>query len=662
MGIVNAPSNCRVAFELFGDPVQSFLHRIGAEYSDIRCERRRNRDSRNQYQGHCQGKYPFHILILRTILTVLLKGLKSQSLPNRVRYHTSKLGGRMRIRILAVVVMFGLMAGTAAPQTTIHPDARAVLQAAAKAMGADRVQTITITGAGTTRVFGQSWMPPSFTVNNPGADEDFPRLDMPSYTRVIDYAARYSREELVRRQGNNQTRGGGGIPIQGDQRQILVNSGNFAWNVNADNSVVAQPAQAEQRLMEIILTPHGFIKAALEAKDASAVTLMMNGNDLGRNAGPGGRKVTYVAFSTMNGKYRVGGSIDDQNLVERTFTWLGNPIMGDLFWQYDFTAYRDMAGIKFPGVLHAHWGDIRAEPHHGIEIQVSNITLNTPVADKEVPAAVRTATVAPVRAEGTQLAPGIWKIGGGSHHSIAVEFADHITVIEAPQNEERSIAAIREIQRVIPNKPIRNLVVTHHHFDHSGGVRTYVAHGATLITHENSREFFDRHVLGHAFPRTMQPDILSTYYPRFAADRLPVFNTIEAPRGNTRINPLAAASRAKLVLTDGKQTIELHSVTGLDHTGDMLIAYLPNERMLVNADLFSPPAAGAAAPMPNQSMQALRDNITRLRLDVGRHVGIHGDVSTHQQFMKIVGPAAPAGGGGRGGGGARGGGGQRGQQ
>jgi glyoxylase-like metal-dependent hydrolase (beta-lactamase superfamily II) len=554
----------------------------------------------------------------------------------------------MKTKVLVVLTVFGLMVGTATPQTVVHQDVRAVLQAAAKAMGVDGVKTLTITGSGTTRAFGQAYAPPSFGGNSP--EEDFPVLDMPSYTRIIDYDAKYSKEELVRRQGNNPTRGGGGIPIQGDQKQIFVNSGNYAWNVNPDNSIVPQPTLGEQRAVEIALTPHGFIKAAMEAKDTSAVTLMMSSDDptIGKNAGPGGRKVTYVAFTTM-GKYKVSGSIDDQNLVERTQTWIGNPVMGDLFWQWDYTNYRDMAGIKFPGVLHAHWGNIRAEPHHGIEIRVSNIALNTPVpGGVAVPDAVRQAKVAPVQVASQQLAPGVWRIAGGSHHSVAVEFKDHIAVIEAPQNEDRSLAVIRETQRLIPNKPIRYLVMTHHHFDHSGGVRTYVAHGAILVTHEANKQFLDNHVLGHAFPRTMEPDILSTYYPRFAADRLPIYETI---------NPRTAATRSKFVLSDGDKSIELYAVTGLNHTTDMLIAYLPKEKILVNADLYSPPAQGAPAPMPNQSMTALRNTINRLRLDVARHVGIHGETSTHEQFMSIVGAAGAGGGGGRGAGG-----GQRGNQ
>ena len=89
----------------------------------------------------------------------------------------------------------------------------------------------------------------------------------------------------------------------------------------------------------------------------------------------------------------------------------------------------------------------------------------------------------PVRVTTEKLADGIWYLTGGSHHSVLVEFADHVALIEAPQNEERSTAVIAEVKKLTPTKPIRYLVNTHHHFDHSGGLRTYVAEGATIVTH-----------------------------------------------------------------------------------------------------------------------------------------------------------------------------------
>jgi glyoxylase-like metal-dependent hydrolase (beta-lactamase superfamily II) len=39
------------------------------------------------------------------------------------------------------------------------------------------------------------------------------------------------------------------------------------------------------------------------------------------------------------------------------------------------------------------------------------------------------------------------------------------------KTEARSLAVIREVKKLIPNKPVRYLVSTHHHWDHLGGVR-----------------------------------------------------------------------------------------------------------------------------------------------------------------------------------------------
>jgi glyoxylase-like metal-dependent hydrolase (beta-lactamase superfamily II) len=523
----------------------------------------------------------------------------------------------MKARVLVVITVLGLMVGTATPQTVAPQDVKAVLQAAATAMGMNNLRTIQYSGTGTIRIFGQS-----YSVN-----EDWPRLDMPAYTRTIDYGAMYSKEEITRRQGNNPPRGGGFQPLQGDQKSIAMTSGKYSWNVNPDNSVTPAPADAEQREIEIILTPHGFIKAAMEAKDATAVTLMMalDDNTIRKTAGPGGRKVTYVAFTAL-GKYKVSGAIDDQNMVERTQTWIGNPVLGDLVWQFDYKDYKDFGGVKFPSNIHQHAGDIRNTTHHGIDLNMTDVKPNVAVAAVTVPDAVRNATAQPVRVESQKVADGIWLIAGGSHNSVAVEFKDFITVVEAPLSEERSLAVIKETQKLIPNKPIRYLVMTHHHFDHSSGIRTYLAQGAILVMHQMDKDYFDK-LAFYPYPRMMQPDLLSTYYPRFASNKFPVFETV---------NP-SPENKAKLVLSDGKRTMEMHHVQGLNHAADMLMVYLPTEKILVNADLYSPPAPGAAAPPPNPSMITFNQNIKRLKLDVATHLPIHGRMGTNDEFVKIMG-------------------------
>jgi len=225
-----------------------------------------------------------------------------------------------------------------------------------------------------------------------------------------------------------------------------------------------------------------------------------------------------------------------------------------------------------------------------------------------------------VRADSTRLAEGVWLIGGGSHNSMAVEFRDWVAVVEAPLNEARSLAVIDEVTRIIPNKPIQYVVNTHHHFDHSGGLRTYLSMGTTIITHPANRDFYVN-VMLYPGSRTLQPDRLSQFYPMYMTSRRPM-----------RIETVGQ----KYVLSDGVRTMDLYPVTGINHSQTMLVAYLPKEKILLNADLYTPPAQGAAAPAATPGMRSLQANIQRLKLDVAQHVPIHGRAGTHEEFVQIV--------------------------
>ena len=193
-----------------------------------------------------------------------------------------------------VLVIAGILVGGAASAQ----DARTVLRAASQAMGdASRLESIQYSGTGWMAAVGQSYSP----------DEDWPRFEVTAYTRTIDYDVPSSREELTRRQGNYPPRGGGGTPLQGDQRQVLLTSGRYAWNMN-DDVAAPQPAAAEVRQIDIWMSPHGFLKAALEADDATAVALKLEGRDM-----------TIVSFTAMD-KFRVNGTINEDNhaTVSRT--------------------------------------------------------------------------------------------------------------------------------------------------------------------------------------------------------------------------------------------------------------------------------------------------------------------------------------------------------
>jgi len=499
----------------------------------------------------------------------------------------------MATRLWLSLSLAALMAVSAPAQ-----DARSILQAAAKAMGVENMRSIQYTGTGWQGMVGQNFAP----------DVDWPRVDLTSYTRTIDFDTMSSREEYVRAQGNNPPRGGGaGFPFLNPQKVVNFVSGGSAWTLNAQGQPVAQPDAAELRQVEILTTPYGFVKGAM-APGANAT--MVTRNEYGQ-------RVTVVSFVAL-GKYRINGTINAQNMVQRTQTWIPNPVVGDLYYENVYTNYRPVNGVQVPRFhQHQDYDDGGSVPNvsggdHAFGLEtISSVQVNVN-AGIAVPDAVRTAKPQPGRVETQKLGEGLYLLAGGSHNSVAVELADHVAVIEAPLNEARSIAVINEVYRLIPNKPIRFVVNTHHHWDHLGGIRTYVHEGATVVTHEGNKPYYQE-VL-RARPWVLQPDRFALHPPEEWSEGY-IFETM----------------REKYVLTDGSRVVELHSIQGLPHVGGMIIAYIPREKIVVQADLYN-----AAATAPNANARALQANLQRLRLDVATIVGIHGMPATMAQFMGLM--------------------------
>jgi glyoxylase-like metal-dependent hydrolase (beta-lactamase superfamily II) len=293
----------------------------------------------------------------------------------------------------------------------------------------------------------------------------------------------------------------------------------------------------------------------------------------------------------------------------------------------------------FPQLVHVHQGDPRLNPAHNYyELRINAVKANVPVTTMAVPNAVRTATAPPVRVESTKLADGVWMLGGGTHNSLLVEFKDFVAVVDAPNNEARSLAIIAEANKLAPDKVIKYVVNTHHHFDHSGGLRTFFSQGTTVVTHDSNRDYYVD-ILFHPAAWTLQPDRMSIYNPMYMISRRPP--PIETTGGDTR-------GTAPFVLTDGVRMVEVFHVQDMayetgdgsfrqgNHSADMLMAYLPKERILFNADLYSPPAQGAQPPAtPTGAMKTLRQNMVKLKLDVAQHVPAHGRVGTNDEFMKM---------------------------
>jgi glyoxylase-like metal-dependent hydrolase (beta-lactamase superfamily II) len=444
-------------------------------------------------------------------------------------------------------------------------DAKAALAAAAKAMGSENLNAITIYGSGANYNLGQS--------NN--ANGAWPRNNVSDYVRSIDFTQPASRATGVTF----------GAPVTG---------GPPAQGVFQQNITPANTAWAQQ--LEIWITPWGFLKGAA-ANNATA-----------QPQATGARKTTVVTWMSpqkapSGAAYKVVGYLNARNEVERVQTWLENPIFGDMLVEATYSEYRTGEnGVKYPAaIVQTRGGQPTFDAQIlGIRVNPSNIAaLVTPPAGGGRGAGQGGPPAAAAGPTSEKLADGVYRING-AYNALAIEFKDHIVLFEGgPQNEARSLAIIAEAKKVIPNKPVRYSILSHHHFDHSSGLPAVVAEGATIVTGDVNKAFLLKAL---SAPRTLAPDAMS----------------------RSGKKPKVEGVVDKRVLQDETRTVEIHEIKGLPHADGMLVAYLPKEKLLVYADMFNLPTA--ENPVPNPPVvgtQVFLENIDRLRLEPERIMSVH---------------------------------------
>ena len=500
----------------------------------------------------------------------------------------------MRRILVGTACALALTAAVAAQQA-------GALQTAATTLGVANINTLEFSGSGRNFSLGQNYTPA----------EPWPPVTVKTYTAQVNFGTGSMRQDLVREMGATMPRGGG-APFFGEQRQIQVVSGDFAWNVPAPAPPAApeagrvttaqalqvigqrppappvQPAagnQVERMLFVWTSTPQGFVKAAM----ANNATAKKAGNN------------TELSF-TVGGKYRVTGQVNPQGQVEKVQTWIDQSIVGDMLVETTFSGYKDFGGVQFPAKIVQ-----TQDGYPTLEINVAEVKAN-PMVNITVPDNVRAAAgapPAPITVMSQEMGKGVFFLTGGTHHSLAVEMKDHIVVVDLPNNQARAQAVLAKAKELIPNKPVKFVVTSHHHWDHLGGIREAFAEKATIVTHRSNKQFLERVA---KTPHTLNPDRQAMV------------------KGKAKIQVIDAMGK----LTDGTRTIELYTMTGYEHTGDMIMVYLPQEKLLALPDAFTPPAqvnAALIAPAVPYA-KALYDNIQRLKLDVQTIATFHGNRTT----------------------------------
>jgi glyoxylase-like metal-dependent hydrolase (beta-lactamase superfamily II) len=479
-------------------------------------------------------------------------------------------------RVVAIVCL-------ALPLSLEAQAGRALVERVAASMGGTSrvlaVKTIMLRGTGENYNFGQNRTP----------DADLPMFAVTKYVRAMDFANMRWRQD--------QTREPRFVTGNTNPQRQRTGFDVVAYDITSDTSMrrLGQRPTFDRR-SELLYHPVGFVQAAL-APGAKVEEESARG---------AGRRVRL----DVDGE-RYVMTVDSRTMlpsqIERT---VAQPVIGDAVFAHEFPQwFTASSGVRVPlQVVHRLDGRWKVG-----ELRFDGVTVDGDVGDITIPESVKTAALVPqaVNVTADTIAPGVWLIAGGSHHSVAIEMKDHLVLVEAPQSDDRALAAIRAARALRPDPPLRAVINTHHHFDHAGGIRAAMGEGLTVITHATNRRFFED-LAKRKF--TILPDHLA---------KNPKAAVVEGVAG-------------RRTLTDGSRTVNLYELPGNEHSRSMLIVHLPAEKLLIEADVYSPPAPGGTTVPPMPFAKNLVENIDRLGLAVERVVPIHGRVVPVEELRAVA--------------------------
>lgn len=405
-------------------------------------------------------------------------------------------------------------------------------------------------------------------------DTHYPMRPIMEYQRVINVNA-----PAMRHSGNTLNIGPGG--------STTVSPGTFFQQVTAEQ---ADLSGNWANSLEYYITPWGFLTGAAE-QGASVNRRAING-----------RSYTVLSWSPdvkapSGASYVINGYLSDDNLVEHVETWVGDNMMGDMHVFASYTDWRDFGGFMAPTSITQTRG---GWPYFQVSVTNASANMNNVASLLPAPSGGGggfggggevTVMVEDLGNDLYRFSTG----GGGSYDSLFYEFDDHIMMLEAGASHVAIAAYIDEAKRRMPGKPIRYIMNTHPHSDHTAGLPVAVAEGATVITQANNLEFFERAL---NTPRTLLNDALAQNPHRVWVETVDTRKTY----------------------TDGTHTVEMLHIYPAPHSNGLMVAYFPQERVLFQGD-FSLPGPGERG---NDHVQALVPALIKLGVtDFDRYINVH---------------------------------------